>query len=427
MNNSTKQSAVYYNEIRCAEYYNVIQRAVDDGLFRGSHEVLTPQDLVEEIIMQLDTTGKSILVLFNIEFIVSLIYTKNVDPSKITFYSDNANKNKLAQHLGVTLVLEVLDTPMKFDVVVGNPPYQKPSEGASTGAPPVYHYFVEKSKKIGKTVALIIPSRWFVGGMGLDSFRKTMLNDRQIRKIVDYPCSKDCFKTVFVAGGVCYFIWERDTTGDCIVINRWNDKEAVSTRALNEFDKFVRFGPSIPILKRILGQEDGSLMHSVSLRTPFGIPTNFKQYKTQPFTGSVTLYGNKTVGHMSRELITKNTKIIDKYKVLLPKAGPNDGGIGKILAKPMVVDPGSCCTETYIVCGTYNSRTEAENLAAYIRTRFVRFLVSLRKLTQDNPRDRFLWVPDLPMTRTWTDQDLYQRYSLTPDEIEHIEQTVRPM
>jgi site-specific DNA-methyltransferase (adenine-specific) len=336
------------------------------------------------------------------------------------------NKHNLVGNYTCKTIVEFLElnSDMQFDVVVGNPPYQRPDAGKSTGASALYHLFVEKSKQIGKTIALIIPSRWFAGGKGLDEFRETMLNDVQIRKIVDYPNSDDCFQNVFVAGGVCYFIWERDTNGDCVVVNRWEGKEAVSTRALNEFDKFVRFSPAVPVLKRVLNHQTGSIGDKISSRKPFGFPTNFKDFSTEQFSGAVKIYGNHQVGWIARDRVVVNTGWIDSWKVLIPAVGPNDSGIGKILAKPLVVEPNSCCTETYIVCGVFDTQQQAENLAAYIRTRFFRFMVSLRKLTQHNPRDRFLWVPDLSMDRTWTDQDLYQRYSLTADEIAYIEQTI---
>lgn len=318
---------------------------------------------------------------------------------------------------------------MKFDVIVGNPPYQKPDKSKSelqviVGASPIYHLFVEQVKKLQPDVlAMIIPSRWFAGGKGMANFRDSMLNDSQIRLIKDFVNAEECFPEVGIAGGVQYFVWERNTTGDCRCITRLGGKESESTRALNQYDKFVRFAEALPILAKVLASTDPSIHTRISVTNPFGLRTNFRGAEGE-FSGAVTVWGNRSVGWIARDKIPANTEIIDSYLVLLPAARSVDK---VIVGKPFVSTPPSCCTETYIVCGFFSIAAEAENLCAYIKTRFFRFMVSLRKLTQHNPKDRFLWVPDLPMTQRWDDALLYQRYNLTQQEIEFIEKIVCKM
>jgi site-specific DNA-methyltransferase (adenine-specific) len=249
-----------------------------------------------------------------------------------------------------------------------------------------------------------------------------MLNDSQIRKIVDYPDSNDCFKTVQIEGGVCYYIWERGTDGDCTVVTHHGGEKTVARRTLNEFDKFVRHNAAIPILKKVLAFNEPSMQNIVSSKTPFSLQTNFKDYQTEPFPGSITIYGHKFIGHIRPEQVVKNTELINRYKVLLPEA---NGSHVNVTGKPIVALPGSCCTGTYIICGLYDTHAETENQALLLRTKFIRFLISLRKITQHTSKDSFSWVPMLPLDRKWTDSDLYTRYNLSADEIAYIERTIK--
>lgn len=317
---------------------------------------------------------------------------------------------------------------MKFDVIIGNPPYQLSDGGDSTGSSPIYHRFVEQAKKLKpRYLTMIIPSRWFAGGKGLDDFRDVMLHDQHISKLVDYPIASDVFPGVKVIGGVCFFLWERDFKGLCQVTTHMNDKTDSMTRPLDEFDIFVRFNQAIPILKKVLAKNYPSLSEQVSRQKPFGLRT-FVKPKDQ---GNITLYANKAIGKINKSEITVGTEILNKWKVLI-SMGYGEGGEAReyprmIMGKPIVAAPPSACTETYLVVGAYDSKSEADNLAFYLSTRFLRFLVGLRKNTQHITRDRFTFVPLLSMRKKWTDEELYAHFGLTEDEIAFIESMVRPM
>lgn len=321
---------------------------------------------------------------------------------------------------------EILD--MKFDVVVGNPPYQLDDAGFGASSSPIYHKFVEQAKKLNpRFLTMIIPSRWFAGGKGLDEFRDTMLKDKRITRLVDYPVATDVFPGVKVNGGICYFLWERDANGPCCVTTRMNNDEDTATRPLDEFDTFVRFNKAIPILKKVISKQNHFLNKTVTSRKPFGLPTT-----VQPTgKGDVTLYAFRNVGKISKSAITVGTEMLQLYKVLI-SMGYGEGGESReyprlIMGKPLVAAPPSACTETYIVAGAFKKRAEAENLAAFLRTRFARFLLGLRKNTQHITKERFQFVPALPMTEVWTDRKLYDHFGITSEEIAFIETIVRPM
>jgi site-specific DNA-methyltransferase (adenine-specific) len=274
---------------------------------------------------------------------------------------------------------------------------------------------------------MIIPSRWFAGGKGLDDFRDAMLRDSRISHLVDYPIASDVFPGVKVIGGVCFFLWECDYKGPCQVTTHMNDKTDIMTRPLDEFDTFVRFNKAISILKKVASKKYPTMSDQVSRQKPFGLRTFVKPEKR----GGVTLYANKAVGKISRSEITAGAEMIDKWKVLISR-GYGEGGEAReyprlIIGKPIIAAPPSACTETYLVVGAYDSKNEAANLASYLRTRFLRLLVGLRKNTQDVTRDRFSFVPLLPMTTEWTDKKLYAHFELSTDEITFIEKIVRPM
>jgi site-specific DNA-methyltransferase (adenine-specific) len=317
---------------------------------------------------------------------------------------------------------------MKFDVIVSNPPYQLSDAGNSTGSSPIYNRFVEQAKKLSpRYLSMIIPSRWFAGGKGLDDFRDAMLHDRRISRLVDYPIASDVFPGVKVIGGICFFLWERDYNGHCQVTTHMNDKMDTMIRQLDEFDIFVRFNKAISILKKVASKKYPTMSDQVSRQKPFGLRTFVKPEKH----GGVTLYANKAVGKINKDEITTGKELLNKWKVLI-SMGYGEGGEAReyprmIIGKPIVAAPPSACTETYLVVGAYESKSEAENLAYYLRTRFLRLLVGLRKNTQHITKDRFAFVPLLSMTRHWTDEKLYAHFGLTPEEISFIESMIRPM
>lgn len=317
---------------------------------------------------------------------------------------------------------------MKFDVIIGNPPYQMSDGGFGRSASPIYHRFVQQAKKLKpRYLTMIIPSRWFAGGKGLDEFRDEMLNDQRLSHLVDFPIASDVFPGVKVIGGVCFFLWERDYTGPCKVTTYMNGVADTMTRPLDEFDTFVRFNMAISILKKITAKKYPSMSDQVSRQKPFGLRTFVKPENR----GELTLYANKAVGKINKSDISVGMEMLNKWKVLI-SMGYGEGGESReyprmIIGKPIVAAPPSACTETYLVVGSYDSQNEARNLSIYLRSRLLRFLVGLRKNTQHITKDRFAFVPKLPMTKTWTDEKLYEHFGITLDEIAFIESMVRPM
>ncbi len=326
---------------------------------------------------------------------------------------------------------------MKFDVIIGNPPYQLSDGGDDTndarsrgGAIPLYHRFVEQAKKLNPDyLVMIIPSRWFAGGRGLDEFRQSMLADKHIRYLVDYPVSSECFPGVEIKGGVCYFLRTVSSTGDCKITTIRNAVKSEMTRPLLEqgCDVFIRYNEAISIYRKVNAKKEKSFAEVVSTQKPFGFRT-FVKGKNKPFENSIKLYANKEVGYVDRDEITQNLEWVDKHKVMVTMAyGAGEDFPHQIINKPFYAEPNSCCTETYLVIGTYNSKKEAENVLSYMRTRFFRFMVLLRKNTQHAAKGVYQFVPKQDFSKPWTDAELYAKYGLTDEEIGFIEKMVRPM
>ena len=319
---------------------------------------------------------------------------------------------------------------MKFDVIVGNPPYQLDTGGRGAQATPIYHKFVEQAKSLKpRYMAFIIPSRWFSGGMGLNEFRTNMLNDRHISALYDYPDSSDCFPGVEIKGGVMYYIWDKNYDGDCEIHTISGDDELpVTKRPLNEFDTFIRHNQAIPILRKVLNKNEETLDKKVSGINPFNFATNFKDFDQINNPDKVKIYANKKTGYIRRERIQSHPEWIDKHKVLISEAyGAGEGYPHQILGKPLLTEPPSCCTFTYLVPGVFDSKKQAENFTVYLKSRFFRFLVSLKKNTQHSSSKVFSFVPDLPMNEEWTDEKLYARYDIDADEQAFIESMIKEM
>jgi site-specific DNA-methyltransferase (adenine-specific) len=319
---------------------------------------------------------------------------------------------------------------MKFDVIVGNPPYQLSDSGAKASAIPLYHKFVEQAKKLKpRFLSMIIPSRWFAGGKGLDNFRKTMLNDERIRKIVDFEDANECFPGVDIAGGICYFLWERDSSGPCEIVNTHGGTEVVSTRALNEFKTFIRHSEAVPIIRKVLAKTEKSMSDQVSSRKPFGLATNERPEKN----GDIILRWQKGEGPFNRKEITTGIEMIDDWKVITSYVGydhagnPGKDGRRRVFSKIDILPPGTICTETYLVVGAFKKKAQANYLVAYMKTRFFRFLVAQFMYSHHITKDSYLFVPLLDMSTNWTDALLYKRYGISNEEIAFIESKIRPM
>lgn len=319
---------------------------------------------------------------------------------------------------------------MKFDVIIGNPPYQLSDGGYGRSATPIYHKFVEQAKKLQpRYLTMIIPARWFAGGKGLDTFRQQMLNDDRIRKIVDFEDANEVFPGVDIAGGICYFLWERDSRGMCEVINVHNGVQTVSTRRLNEFDSFIRHGKAIAIVRKVLAKNERTMNEQVSSSKPFGLRT----YERPKKAGDLILRWQNGEGPYPRKDITVGVEMIDKWKVITARTGydhagnPGKDGRRRVFSKIEILPPGTVCNETYLVIGSYDSKEMAENLVRYMKTRFFRFLVSQRTVTHDITRDNYSFVPILDMNIRWTDEMLCERYGITQEEFEFIKSKIRPM
>ena len=328
-----------------------------------------------------------------------------------------------------TRISELFGGDMQFDVIIGNPPYQLDDGGYGTSAAPIYQLFVEKALDLDPHYAVFVtPSRWMAGGKGLHKYRERMLSDKRLRNIVDYPKLYEVFPGVKIRGGISYFLWDRDYEGPCEVQTVWDGQPTgpAVARHLDAYDILVRRNEAVPILDKVRAKGEPTLDARVSSQKPFGLRTFFHG-KSDPkrLNDSVKLFGSQRISYVERSEIPTNVDWIDKWKVLMTRVQGTSAAIEtKFLSKPIIAGPGTACTETYLVAGHFATELEAMRYAMYLRTRFVRFLVSLRKSTQDAARGVYSFVPDLPLKEEWTDAKLYNRYGLTEDEITFIESQI---
>jgi len=334
---------------------------------------------------------------------------------------------------------EIFGGEMQFDVVIGNPPYQLgQSGGEAVGgfAMPIYQDFVKAAKSLDpRFVVMVTPSRWFAGGRGLDEYRREMLADRRMRALVDFPNASEAFPGTQIKGGVSYFLWDSAWSDACHVTTIHGDKPTAPpmSRYLGAYDVLVRRNEAVPILEKVLkvNKKDGigNLAAKVSAIQPFSIRTNFRGAETSKgIEMPVRLIGNGVDSFIARADVPRNDAWIDQWKVLLGRAyGAGDSFPHQIYNHPLIGGPGTACTETYLVISRFKKEAEANHFAAYLRTRFVRFLVSLRKNTQDIYNERFQFVPDLPMHGEWADEALYKKYGITNAEVAFIDSMIRPM
>jgi site-specific DNA-methyltransferase (adenine-specific) len=327
---------------------------------------------------------------------------------------------------------------MKFDVIVGNPPYQMEADSGGQNITPLYDTFVEQAKTLNpRFISMIIPSRWMVGGKRLDDFRANMLGDQRIRKLVDYAKMDALFPGVDFEGGICYFLWDRDHAGRCDV-TYIHDEVTVGPveRTLDAFDIFVRDPRALPILEKVLAKKGKPFSELVSTRDPFGptLASNFAGYrkndKKQP--GDYKLYMNQGGSRVERwvdpEKVTKNHAAARKWKVLIANAYGERGVIpAQVLGATIISEPRSVCTLTYLFIGPFDGKTECESVTSYLRTRFARFLVSLRKISQHTTFGTYAWLPIQEWNHTWTDNELYRQYGITKEEQAYIAEMIREM
>ena len=325
---------------------------------------------------------------------------------------------------------ETIFPDMKFDVIIGNPPYQLSDGGNGASASPLYHRFVRQAQKLKpRYLTMIIPSRWFGGGKGLDDFRREMLNDNHIRVLVDYENASDCFPGVDIAGGVCYFLWDRDNPGLCDVVNIRNNETMHSVRALNEFDTFIRHDRAASIVRKVCAFGEPMMSNMVSSSKPFGLRTFVRPQES----GDILLRWQNGEGPYRRDEITVGRELIDKGKVITSYVGcdhagnPGKDGKRRVFSKIDILPPGTICTETYLVVGSFDTEQEAKKLVAYMKTLFFRFLVAQCMYSHHITKEAYRLVPIQDFSQSWTDEKLYAKYGITDEEIKFIESMVRPM
>lgn len=332
-------------------------------------------------------------------------------------------------------IAELFGDNMQFDVIIGNPPYQLQSDGGTRDVP-IYQHFVEQAKRLQpRFLTMVIPSRWMASGLGLNDFRKTMLSDTRIRELVDYPNAAEVFPSVGINGGACYFLWDSLHDGDCNVTMVWGgDVVGPTARPLDEFDVLVRDGRAIPILRKVLAHGGPSVNTILARDKEFGWTSNFTGFHDSQRPGDVPLYYirsmKRNIGFIAREEVTKSAHLVDTWKLLVPQVGSGrereKSGVDLVLGPPLVAPSPSVCTQSFLFFHVA-SESQAHSVRSYYATRFFRFLVSLRKITQHATHATYSWVPIQAWDRTWTDAELYAKYGLTSEEIAYIESTIRPM
>lgn len=316
---------------------------------------------------------------------------------------------------------------MKFNAIVGNPPYQEMDGGNSVSAKPVYNYFVDVVKKIAPDYfSMIMPARWYAGGKGLDEFRESMLNDNRMSALYDFPNSNDCFTNVDIAGGLCYFLWDKNYTGDCTITNYMSGEVNVLKRKLNEFEILIRDNRAIEILHKVieLNKKKPTLAQRVSSRKPFGLPTNY-----EPKTKGIPCWFIQKIGlqYAAENDVTDTGKYLDKWKLLIPPApiaGQTDftKAVGFYYdGNTRIAKPGECCTESYIIAGAFDSEKEVLNFKSYLLTKIVRYLLLQSVVSQHVTKKAFVFIPDFEIYESkFTDKQLCKLWNITDDEWKYI-------
>ena len=336
---------------------------------------------------------------------------------------------------------------MKFDVIIGNPPYQLETGGGnedkdfSTQAKPIYHKFIEQAKKLNpRYLCMIVPARWYNGGIGLTQFRSEMINDKRIVKLVDFINSKDCFQGVKIPGGVCYFLWNRDNPSDtCEITNVSGQVVTVDNRPLNEFGTlFIRANNSIPIIKKVTGKAKKFLSDTVSALDTFGLPTSEHGHTTYK-PGDLVLihskgYNTQSKSYIERKRITKNIDLIDKYKVKISRMIPQGGEVGiqpengyRSISTPHILQRNEVDTFSYLNVGFFDTEEEAINFRDYLCCKFTRYMLRTTYSGLNVSQSNFIFVPQMDMKRKWDDSSLYDYFGLDDTERNLIENTMRPL
>lgn len=351
---------------------------------------------------------------------------------------DLINKIKNQPELFIKKVGDLVGKNVKIKAIVGNPPYQVMDGGAGVSAMPVYNLFVDMAKNLKPDyISMIMPSRWFAGGKGLDGFREDMLNDKRVRAIYDFINAKDCFPNASIGGGVNYILWDRNYNGLCTITTIRGDKKDTEERPLNEFDVFIRYNAAIHIVKKCISEDSFSAL--VNARNPFGLSSNIRGDRV----GEIHLISSQGSSYLPAATISYNHPLLNKYKILMSKvtaehAGePDKNGQFKIVSRTEIIGPKEVCTDSYLIIGASDSREIVENEYKYISTRFARFLLMLAVSSINLSSDKFQFIPIQNFTKDsdidWNktveeiDKQLYKKYHLSDTEIAFIESMIKPV
>ena len=335
------------------------------------------------------------------------------------------------------------DGNVKFDIIIGNPPYQENTSDSSNQGKPIYNQFVDIFKSLNpQKLSFIIPSRWFAGGMGLDSFRKNMLEDKCMKTLVDYNNAKDCFPSNSISGGICYFYRDANYTGDCNVININGDKKNEMIRSLDEYKIFVRYNEAVSIIRKVCAKSDKTMMDIISAISPFGISTKIRGNAVKDRTHNIELHTSKGIGYICAEDVKTNFEYVNKYKVLLSQTSaehanePSKDGKYRVLTSSMkVIGKNAVCTHSYLIINPCDSEETCKNILKYLNTKFVRYLLLQAMSSIHITSSTFVFVPkqnfesnediDWSLSITDINKQLYKKYDLTCNEIESIESKIK--
>ncbi len=322
---------------------------------------------------------------------------------------------------------------MKFDVIIGNPPYQLNDGGNGASASPIYQLFIQQAKKLNpRYLSMIIPSRWFAGGKGLDEFRKEMLEDKRIVRLVDFVNAKDCFPGISLGGGVCYFLWNRENPSICKYTNIHDGKESTVDRNLNEYPVFVRYNEAISIINKAKSLDEKMVSSVIGSRNPFGLSSSIRGEKAKKNNDDLVVYTSGGIGYINKKLVTSGLSSINKYKVVISKvtaehAGePNKDGTFSVISTCRILKPYEVCTDSYIVAFESEDLNTVENFANYMCSKFFRFLLLQAVSSINLSKDKFQFIPQQTYDSKITDESLYKKYSLNSEEINFIEKLIRP-
>ena len=322
---------------------------------------------------------------------------------------------------------------MKFSAIVGNPPYQIMDGGAKASALPIYQLFVESSEQLRPlAISMIMPSKWFAGGKGLDVFRENTRVDRHLEYMYDFVNAKDLFPTASIGGGICYFLWRANYEGKCTFTNVLAGHSSTKARYLDQFDVVVRYNEAINIIDTALPEGTKTIADIMLSRNPFGPSSNVRGDKI-PSASQIALVTSQGTYYVDPAIVTVNKEYVDAWKVSISKvtcehAGePDKNGQLKVLSSLRTLAPNTACTDSYLIIGKFSSQKEADNLRSYLATKFARFMLLMAVSSINLSKDKFRFVPLQDFSRPWTDSDLYAKYNLTDDEIAYIEQLIKPM